>query len=413
MSVFRNYLCAIPAPYWDKELNGIDVAQFAKDALGCEQRITKQVNLENEYPRYTLLCQQLGNEVIRSGRMHRMQNDQDFQKVLDSGRFPIQAFPLGYPALLTRCDETTHTWRLGAGFYTPDEVAHHMQAFETWATEQGIADTPVVQHRLTFLEWASKAQCGVVELQSGFHIANEAELATQKTYIVKSDKEDIRQFVDIPAFVISGNELRSFGDKGKQNEARLLHQQIQDALKNGEPVNFGNQAKHDVITEVLHGFVFVPPGEALQPVELRIIYADGSEAAPFPLFCLPQTPENHSQPVEPLRMALMSMRHLELDTEIDYCWFRNREVSRTRTLSETDQFCYATTLDQLSDSLKLGDMVIHMFHTGFEPAVIGFYRGVVKTLVDLHECSPSPTLAVAPFYFRGPHNPYEQGRPWQ
>ena len=57
------------------------------------------------------------------------------------------------------------------------------------------------------------------------------------------------------------------------------------------------------------------------------MYADGSEAKPFPLFCLPRaTKASKAKETNPLKISLMSMRHLELDPEIDFCWFRNREA---------------------------------------------------------------------------------------
>ena len=108
----------------------------------------------------------------------------------------------------------------------------------------------------------------------------------------------------------------------------------------------------------------------------------------------------------------MSMRHLEMDPDTDFCWFRNREVSRTRTLSETDEFCFDTTRDQIHDSLQLGSLRINLFHTGFEPAIIGFYRGLVKALLELRQQTDGPGLSVTPFYYRGPRNPYQTGSRW-
>ena len=113
----------------------------------------------------------------------------------------------------------------------------------------------------------------------------------------------------------------------------------------------------------------------------------------------------------PLKMALMSMRHFELDPEIDFCWFRNREVSKTRTLAETDQFCYAATVDQIDQGMEQGELHIQMYHTGFEPAVIGFYRGVVHKLLKLRP-EQKQTLSILPLYFRGGNN-YQPGKPWE
>lgn len=415
MSVSRFYLCAIPESYWDKEIEGIDIARFAHDALGCERRISKEVNLDNEYARYTLLCQQLEREVISSEKVQSTKSAQEFQAVVSNGRFAAQPMQAGYLALLSRGNDETEKWRLGNSFYFPNEIEEHIKAFSAWTTAEDVAETPVARQRIAFFQWAAAMKCGVVELQSGFHLAAEQEHeVNQRLYPYFTEDEESGQYIEVPEFALSGIEIEFFGRKGrKQHYARILRKQIQDALKSGEPVSFGNQAPHDVITEVLHEFVFVPPKETIKPVNLRIMYADGSEAEPFPLTCLPLLAGEQTDKADPLRVALMSMRHLEMDPDTDFCWFRNREVSRTRTLSETDQFCFDTTLTQLKDSLKIGDLALHLFHTGFEPAIIGFYRGVVCTLLNIQGKVGSSVLSVTPFYFRGPNNPYQTGSCWQ
>ena len=188
--------------------------------------------------------------------------------------------------------------------------------------------------------------------------------------------------------------------------AQRLRQHILEALRSGEPVVFGSEAQHDVITEVLHDLVFVDERDVQRPVMLRVMYVDGSEAEPFPLFCLSRQAVSLNASL--LRVALMSMRHPELDPEIDVCWFRNRDVSRTRTLAETDSFCYRTTQNQVKDYLKLGALHMHLYHTGFEPAVIGFYRGIVQALTSY---GLRTRLVVTPFYFRGKQG-YQSGRDW-
>jgi len=101
-----------------------------------------------------------------------------------------------------------------------------------------------------------------------------------------------------------------------------------------------------------------------------------------------------------------------MDSDIDYYWFRNREVSRTRTLAETDQFCFDATVTQLRDCLAIGDLQMHLYHTGFEPAVLGFYRGLIQTLIHLRGQGGKPAVAVRPFYYRGADN-YEPGTVWR
>lgn len=409
MNPSRFYLCALPAAIWQTVDNpaGLDIVRFIGDALGSERRIAKDVNLENEYSRYTLATRRLEQEIVLTGRLRDARTAVEFTQVLSRGYFPTQRLAPDYLALLARVGDGQGVGRLGASFFPPDQCAAHRRAFSDWVTRNDLADRPVVEQRLEFLAWAEAADCGVVELQMAYHRASDAIDTIDPGPVV----EDSLHSIEIPAFATSGLDVEFFGTGQKRRIAKILGRQIRAALATGEAVTFGNQAPHDVIAEVLHQFVYVPHGEAPQPVELRVIYADGSEAAPFPLFCLTALTEEAPPAANPLRVALMSMRHVELDVDIDFCWFRNREVSRTRTLAETDEFCWTATATQLDESLALGQLEMHLYHTGFEPAVIGFYRALVQRLSALRHAS-GPSVVVTPYYFRG-HDGYQAGSPWR
>ncbi len=416
MSMTDFYLCAVPGPVWEQPASqhgqGADIAGFAADALGCEKRIAKEVNLENEYGRYTLCCQRLEQEIVLSGRLKVVDSADEVSTGLRSNRFPAITLDPGYLDLVGQTVDQPAPERLGASFFPPAQVGAHRVAFAQWLQQQGLAQLQAAQQRLAFFLAAERAGCGVVELQSSFHMPSQSQtLEPNHTHqsIERPSEQD--QFIHVPEFARSGDGTEPFGHR-KKRLAATLRSQIREALRTGEPVGFGNEAQHDVIAEVFNELVFVPQGQPVQQLPLRVAYADGSEAQLFPLFCLPRIAAHQpSISTTPLRVALMSMRHLELDPEIDFCWFRNRDVSRTRTLAETDQFCFDTTMAQLRDSLASGDLVIHLYHTGFEPAVIGFYRGVVQTLVKLRARQSKTTLVVVPFYYRG-GTAYQPGTVW-
>lgn len=90
-------------------------------------------------------------------------------------------------------------------------------------------------------------------------------------------------------------------------------------------------------------------------------------------------------------------------------WFRNREVSKSRTLGETDAFCYQYTRDQLKMTRPEGALRIYLYQTGLQPAVIGFYRAVVEEF--LQRASSPPSLEVVPHYFSHKRG-YRPGQPW-
>jgi hypothetical protein len=418
MSLSRFFLCAVPASAWDPGISGtttgVDIARFVTDALGCERRIEKGVNLADEYSRYTLCCQRLEQEVILRGQPRLISHERELDAAVRAGQIPMLEVDPAYLSLLAESADESKPTRLGSTFIPPEQVGAHHAAFTEWAKQSGRIDHPSVRQRLAFFQAAERVKCGVVEIQSGFYssLATGSETASIMAPTVKEPG----RFVTIPEFVSDGVAVEFFGTHGsKQRLATVLRKQILEALRTGEPANFGSQASHDVITEVLNEFVFVPVGQAIQPVEMRVVYADGSESATFPLFCLPKSEAISealvNNDVAPLRAAMMSMRHLELDPEIDFCWFRNYDVSRTRTLAETDQVCYEATLRQLQDSLTTGDLILHLYHTGFEPAILGFYRGLVKTLLNFRPQVASRRLNVVPFYYRGGKS-YQAGSMW-
>jgi hypothetical protein len=183
----------------------------------------------------------------------------------------------------------------------------------------------------------------------------------------------------------------------RMESARQLWAELADAVAGGEPLRIGAGARHDVLTEVLHRAATV----LADGWPVRLLYVDGSEAEPFRLR-RPVTEAAASG--RTIRVGLMSMRHTDLDLSVDGYWFRNRMVSTSRTLAETDSFCAAVTLGRLRELSAAGIGRIELVHTGFEPAVIGFYRGLMSWLA-----SGEPPIRVQPVYLIGD---LVDGTPW-
>lgn len=97
-----------------------------------------------------------------------------------------------------------------------------------------------------------------------------------------------------------------------------------------------------------------------------------------------------------LRFTLMSIRHVEMDTIVDGAWFRNSRLSRPRPAGLTDELAFETSLRQLEELRSWMPAVIHLYQTGLEPAIVGFYRAVV-----VHLMARPGTLAVVPHYYDG------------
>lgn len=151
---------------------------------------------------------------------------------------------------------------------------------------------------------------------------------------------------------------------------------------------------NSVLTETLREFVNHRPGDA--PIALPVRYLDGSSGPPFP-FRAAALSDVVPSGSRRLRFTLLSIRHVEMDGDVDGAWLRNAKISQRRPAGHTDQLAYETSLRQLRALTVHGPLLIDMYQTGLETAVVGFYRAVARHLIE----RPG-TLAVAPHYYRGP-----------
>lgn len=171
-----------------------------------------------------------------------------------------------------------------------------------------------------------------------------------------------------------------------------------------------------IITQTLYDFL---EGTPETTVAVPVTYRDGSEAAnPFHLRSLPLSKNLPTVPPDlELHLALLSIRHTEMDPVVDGAWLRNAEVSRPRPAALTDDFVYEvsrTQLNYLSENGKLS-LLLHIYQTGLDTSVMGFYRAIVDHLLD-HPYS----VSVVPMFFASePSGPgltskarFRPGRPW-
>ncbi len=185
-------------------------------------------------------------------------------------------------------------------------------------------------------------------------------------------------------------------------------------------VDVSNQS-HNTIVETLYDFVYSEYIQDAPPLKIYIIYSDGSRSKEFPLHCLPHrgiTPHSALQKAPALRASLISMRHLEMDTLVDIAWLLNKDVADSlkkgepgKKLATVEMFSYQQTLQQLHTLLISGSLKIHLFQTGFQPAVIGFYRALIEVLREYS--NQEPLLEVTPYYFLRAKGRYGPGpRSW-
>jgi len=201
-------------------------------------------------------------------------------------------------------------------------------------------------------------------------------------------------------------DISSYAIK-KPEEIARTHQQIQQALRTGDPLAV-SYLRHEVFVEAIREYLFKKG--RVEQVNLRIVYNDGGEGRPFPLFCLPkrQKPEGLYQ----MKVGSISMRHAALDLVTDGYLIQNVMISK-RKLScvEQEDYAFRQTRRFLADFVDLllhkrvkeitGDIrfrylwnllslegkksrgcELHIFQTGLIPATVGIYRAVVEFLQE-------------------------------
>lgn len=425
-------ICALPEPIWQQKIvsekqkvsvrsflknvlggrnlmeDSLGINSFVKDALGIENRIQKGINQENERSRYNLCCARL-EAAIKLVNMKVINNQNEFKSALASPNLPVITVGQNYldtiRLMYQKAEKKSIDMRLGSTFFPPNLVETHINEFASLVAELELLQLVDLQQRIDFFKFAFKNQCGIIEIQNSFNY--------QKQEIYPSVT---LEKVDETGLQIQVQESEGAFDNEGKKAYEILCEQIDLAIQNAKEgkqsaVNFSNYP-HNKITDALNKYAYSDSGKVEAPIYIKVIYTDGSQAENFPLRCLPNRKGKDLEilkNVQPLKAALLSMRHLEMDREVDVSWFRNREVSKSRSFAETDQYCYSETLKQLEETRNDGVFILHLYQTGLQPAIIGFYRALIEEL--LYRAKLAPSLEVILFYYRGKSG-YDKGKSW-
>ncbi|MCF6157609.1 MAG: hypothetical protein E3K32_03335 [wastewater metagenome] len=394
MSTARLQMYILPKKHWEKQDDPVaDISCFVADALAIERRLKKGVNMTNERMRYRLCCRRIQAAVSRF-------RDSGEKETLGESYLAILRFL--YTDVRTSADAAKS--RIATNFFPPEKIREQIGEFSNITSLAGLSENNDVKRRLAFLNTALTKGDGIIEVQE-FYV-NDTQAA--------GDAGDIVSLARLTTPLYPSHDAASqktgFGmeDCLSPNERReilsVFKAQIEKAMQTGGTVNFSNQP-HFIIADALNEYVYkVHTGQETKMI--RVIYMDGSEAEPFPLRCL--TKLEHKEPESgPLKVSLVSMRHLEMDSKVDLAWYRNRDVSVPRPFAETDALCTEKTYEQLQE-VAGRRFSIHLYQTGLETAVVGFYRGLVRFIREQNERQ----LTVVPYYFDKKEGIYNRGRLW-
>lgn len=434
----RFLLFAVPREYWRDAPRKTppDSDELLREQL-CEarslrSRITSGVNIESERDRFASAMSRVEGALL--GRLAGTPGDtlraelraewdvSSLQGALEARNLPVLELDEGYLHLLVAAElaraekrtpgisEPADPLALGASVFEASQLSDHLAACDAELAALGDALPAVVleaaERRAEFLRMAQElGSVGIVEVQLPLTNSGANRPAIERT-------PQAATFVTVPPAEsfedIHPGEWRSRREQMVQRLDREVAAAVDQFRLDGRggKVNASNQP-HEVTTDVLGVWVRAGGG----PSRVRVVYSDGSEAAPFPLCCLGGRGKPEGEP-RVFKAALMSMRHLDIDRIVDFAWYRNREVSQTRSLAESDEFCFHESLVQLRRLYALAAQIeqpirLEIYHTGFEPASMGLYRAVTAVLTaDNHfqagwATDLPPHMIVAPFYYRG------------
>ncbi|MCX7387315.1 MAG: hypothetical protein NTX48_11670 [Planctomycetales bacterium] len=401
-------LFVVPAGYWatGTPTEPGTLRPLLQEVVALRRRVSKGANQEAERSRYTNCLADLEARPEFCSATRQPATVADITRAAQGTRvagflLPAEYFDLMAQAHLERMErqsglETSESVaagsELGSSVIPPKELNAHADELDRFAST--LVNLPDLQRlakdRAEIARSIALVGAGIVEI--GEELDNQDVPPPPDRPVPK----------DTPSQIQPENDSQQLTAKGRKKMAERFRISIEHSLPIGGKVNLSDQP-HEVGTEVLAEFLFA--GGSRTAGNVRVIYADGSEARPFPLCALPKPSVTTTPKIEPvegvieLKLALMSMRHLELDPFVERAWYRNKEVSVTRPLAESDEFCFQYSvreLAELRDVYKGHQVMIRMFHTGFEPAAVGFYRAVAKELK-----SRRGWLRVLPHYYRG------------
>lgn len=371
-------------------LGNVNLKMLMNIAMRIERRMEGKVQIEDEQRRYNIYC----NRIEFYGHQLYARN------MVESSDLGYEYLDLVFQ-LKNMIPDAVQTMRLTANFCRREALGEYLAQFEALMKSTGNWERNDVQKKRAFYQKAKAAECNVIELMQTWVSPAKMMAADQ------ANTEDLKaKFLSLP--VSDSITL----DKGGGHFMALINQinKVVDQTKKGVPaaVNFSD-IRHDVITEILHNFVY----QYGKPMEVPITYGDGSEASPFPLFCLKTKSEealNELRKGPVLGVGMMSARHANdgLDFEVKTYWFRNQEISTGRTQAEIDKVAYKKSKELFESLRSEGPYRIAFYQTGFQPALVGFLRALAEEL-RYREAKP-PSLEVMPYYFMG--EKYKAGKIW-
>lgn len=435
-------LCAIPAACFGAQRHETLSFELLRNYLPAlwtiERRLRKGVGVDEERTRYARLCRQVEDVVL--GLVQPAAGDLQFAGAFRAGAIPCIRVGGAYIDLLACLHATgtstgvAHEARLGATVFRPGELARHLVAFQAIAKTNGLGSAPAIMDRVWFLQRrVIPGGCGLVEVPDV--LSDETSVAEEIMDVrtlwerlldwagwVRPASQEVTTALAPPVSThwvpAADLDWKNYGEKQRgafmagrlrvQIEAALLGGPETSSKAGGRTINLANQ-RHKMLIEELQRLV--QKSRSGPPQRAAMSYDNGQPARPFLLRCLDPLPDGW-RPTSELHIGLVSMRHLPLDQYVDINWYRNIDVPSHKGLAGADEACFKMSVDQLEELLavyKGHRLRAYVYHSGFLPAVVGFYRALTEVLSSGKH--PTGCLQVIPM-LEPKDDGHLQGRPW-
>ncbi len=406
---------------------------YMPSLVTIERRLRKGVGVDEERVRYARLCRQIEDTAL--GHAVPAASKEAFGAALGRNDFPTIRVGSEYVDLLAAAHAqglplgVMDSARIGATVFPPRSLGGHVRRFKELARRAKVLDTAGVRDRVWFIEQRVMAEgCGLVE------VADPLSMALADDRVLTADAPDIRtlwqKLLDLIGWKrkllmapqrdldvrsaywepAGDTDWLKYTDQGRGKHMRgRLTAQIEAAMDGGPAINLNSQ-RHNMLTRQLQKQIHRQPG--LLATSATMTYDAGQPARPFPLRCLDHLHDSWKAD-ETLHVGLVSMRHLPIDRYVDINWYRNVDIPSRKGLAGADEACHQASLQQLQrllDEYRGRTLRVYLYHSGFVPAVVGFYRALVETLAALPPEDAGCLQVVPMLQPRG--DEYIEGRPW-
>jgi hypothetical protein len=413
-------IIGIPEEWWD----GTKSSSVIRNAIRSAKIFAVQISKKREINRYrqefSLMCEVVEREALQHYEVIGEVEGKDSEHLIEA------------------LEQLTGAWEgITFSFVEPEKVSVLLEKLKKLKNNTETSLFRFIQfikekifQEISYLAWMEKSKIGVVIIPKPWEGTFYSDIFPQVQFSQRFEfSEKVEKIIDV-------NKEREeyICDK---NEIYRVHSLLKESLKNGVPFSLVNPSysriRSHAFIEVIRNYIYRISD--IKPGEISIAYGDGSEGRVFPIFSLPVIEKPKGDNFFNLKVSVVSLRHMEVDTLTEKALIRNFEIQNKENSSDQEDLAFRRTLEsideifrllkgisrdeELSFSLKTlmtlrpelkekkwDGLKLHIYYsTGLEPAVVGVSRAIIELLKKYR----GQLLVIPWIYKRGF---YRQAKEW-